>query len=183
MYIGPIAQVVAALSNLVAQQSAGHSGASTTITDGQEISLVIPASMPSYSERLDPQLVALSIEADRWPDWAGYDVGSPNAYTTQLLANLQSMIGMPPAIRVGGETTLLLWSVTKLSIRSRLRRQNSRQSFAACRTGGVSAQHAEFSLPGGQTDLGRSRLVCAVAKLRQPYSLHLGSQSQVYGHR
>jgi len=67
------------------------------------VALLIPSSMPAFAEVLDPRLVAFSIEADRWPDWAGYGVGHPNAFTQQLLANLQARTGLAPAIRIGGE--------------------------------------------------------------------------------
>jgi len=101
MYIVQIAQLVGAL---LGQHIVQKSEVLTGLNDVQSVSLMIPVSMPLYSERLDPQLVALSIEADRWPDWAGYEVHKPNLYTKQLLANLESKIGMPPAIRVGGMT-------------------------------------------------------------------------------
>jgi len=65
--------------------------------------LDIPVKQPLYAEALDPNLIAFSIEADRWPDWAGYEVGEPNAYARQLFDNLQKRTGHPPAVRVGGD--------------------------------------------------------------------------------
>lgn len=64
--------------------------------------LDVPVRKPLYAEPLDPNLIAFSIEADRWPDWAGYEVGQPNTYARQLFDNLQERTGYPPAVRVGG---------------------------------------------------------------------------------
>jgi hypothetical protein len=65
-------------------------------------SIIVPHRQPSFTERIDPRLVAFSIEADRWPAWAGDAVGHRNEFTHQLLKNLHERTGVPAAIRVGG---------------------------------------------------------------------------------
>lgn len=69
--------------------------------------IIVPHHQPSFAERIDPRLVAFSIEADRWPDWAGQKVGQRNNFTHQLLKNLQERTGVPAAIRVGGKSRLV----------------------------------------------------------------------------
>ena len=68
--------------------------------------IVLPPAQPAYAERVDPHLVAFSIEADRWPDWAGHAVGEPNDFAMQVLKNLAERSGEPCAIRVGGELSV-----------------------------------------------------------------------------
>lgn len=67
--------------------------------------LILPTSKPVFSEPLSPNLASFSIEMDRWPQWAGEAVGSPNAYTMQLLANLAVGTGATPSFRVGGASS------------------------------------------------------------------------------
>jgi len=104
MYLSPVYHIFASLSGQLVADTEG-SPVSKGQGSGPDVGLLVPTSLPSYAEHLDPQLVAFSIEADRWPDWAGHKVGEPNPYTQQLLANLQQRIGLPPAIRVGGKST------------------------------------------------------------------------------
>jgi len=104
MYLSPVYYILASLSGQFLADTEG-SPVSKGQGSGHHVALLVPASLPSYAEPLDSQLVAFSIEADRWPDWAGHKVGEPNSYTQQLLANLQQRIGLPPAIRVGGKST------------------------------------------------------------------------------
>lgn len=66
--------------------------------------LILPTSKPVFSEPLSPNLASFSIEMDRWPQWAGEAVGSPNAYTMQLLANLAVGTGATPSFRVGADS-------------------------------------------------------------------------------
>lgn len=69
--------------------------------------LSLPRHMPAFAEKVDSNLVAFSIEADRWPDWAGYEVGKPNEFFVQCLKNLGEKTGSMPSIRVGGERSCL----------------------------------------------------------------------------
>ncbi|KAL2877215.1 hypothetical protein SGCOL_007611 [Colletotrichum sp. CLE4] len=41
---------------------------------------------------------------DRWPDWAGQEVGKPNEYLNQLLSNLGERTGHMPFLRVGANS-------------------------------------------------------------------------------
>lgn len=70
--------------------------------------VLIPQHRPAFAERIDPHLVAFSIEADRWPDWAGHEVGKPNEFTRQVLRNLEERSGVGSAIRVGGMSAFLI---------------------------------------------------------------------------
>ena len=103
MYQGPIRYLLAALAGRFFADQAIEVAPSPSRANENHVALLIPSSMPAFAEVLDPRLVAFSIEADRWPDWAGYEIGHPNAFTQQLLANLQARTGLAPAIRVGGE--------------------------------------------------------------------------------
>lgn len=47
---------------------------------------------------LPPDLCGLSIETDRWPDWAG-NVSQKNDFTYTLLNNLKVKTGIAPPIR------------------------------------------------------------------------------------
>ena len=91
----------------IAQTPPLPSGARTDRAAGRvespsKATIVIPRHQPAFAERIDPHLVAFSIEADRWPDWAGDKVGQANGFTKQALRNLEERSGVPPAIRVGG---------------------------------------------------------------------------------
>jgi hypothetical protein len=58
---------------------------------------------PSCALALPANLCGFSIEADRFPDWAG-NVSSRNNYTFTLLNTLKQKTGVAPRIRVGGGT-------------------------------------------------------------------------------
>lgn len=70
------------------------------------ITLHLPARVPEWAEPLSPHLASLSIEMDRWTDWAGAEIGQPNEYVNQLLRNLGERTGSMPFLRVGGESTV-----------------------------------------------------------------------------
>ncbi|KZT54289.1 glycoside hydrolase family 79 protein [Calocera cornea HHB12733] len=67
------------------------------------VTITIPPSIPSTAKYLYGSLVGMSIEQDRFPDWAG-TLGSPNPYTMSVLQNIVDRYGVPPPIRVGGNT-------------------------------------------------------------------------------
>ena len=71
------------------------------------ITLHLPSRIPEWAEPLSPHLASLSVEMDRWTDWAGAEIGQPNAYVNQLLRNLGERTGAMPFLRVGGESTIL----------------------------------------------------------------------------
>ncbi|KAH8810928.1 glycoside hydrolase family 79 protein [Xylogone sp. PMI_703] len=58
---------------------------------------------PSNAVPLPPDLCGLSVEPDRWPDWAG-NVTHRNEFTYRLLNTLKQKTGVAPRIRVGGGT-------------------------------------------------------------------------------
>ncbi|KAI0763458.1 glycoside hydrolase family 79 protein [Trametes elegans] len=62
----------------------------------------IPTSAPSHSQQLSPTLFSLSIEQDRWPEWAGID--ARNEFTYNALQNYAALTGEPPSIRIGGDS-------------------------------------------------------------------------------
>lgn len=67
------------------------------------ITLHLPDRIPPWAEPLSPHLASLSIEMDRWTDWAGAEIGQPNEYVNQLLRNLGERTGSMPCLRIGGE--------------------------------------------------------------------------------
>ncbi|KAJ5826134.1 hypothetical protein N7474_003272 [Penicillium riverlandense] len=61
------------------------------------------SSRPEVAVPLPQNLCGLSIEPDRWPDWAGNGTHR-NEFTYTLLSNLKEKTGVAPRIRVGGDT-------------------------------------------------------------------------------
>lgn len=74
--------------------------------DAFGITLQLPTRVPAWAEPLSPHLASLSLEMDRWTDWAGAEIGSPNGYANQILRNLGERTGSMPFLRVGGESTV-----------------------------------------------------------------------------
>ncbi|KAL1882170.1 hypothetical protein Daus18300_000655 [Diaporthe australafricana] len=68
------------------------------------ITLQLPTRVPAWAEPLSPHLASLSIEMDRWTDWAGAEIGQPNEYVNQLLRNLGERTGSMPLLRVGANS-------------------------------------------------------------------------------
>ncbi|KAF4963182.1 hypothetical protein FSARC_8760 [Fusarium sarcochroum] len=66
--------------------------------------LQLPTKRPEWAEKLSPHLAAFSLEMDRWTDWAGKEIGKPNAYLNQLLRNLGERTGHMPFLRVGANS-------------------------------------------------------------------------------
>lgn len=86
-----------AAANSAAPLSASSIPSSANVT--------IPRTIPTtnISNTLDPRLLSLSIEQCFFLDWSG-DPKKPNSLTVNLLSNIASRAGVPPAIRVGGNT-------------------------------------------------------------------------------
>ena len=57
---------------------------------------------PGTAPKVPPDLVGLSLEADRLTDWTG--TTSPNEFFINAMANLKGLTGVPPQIRVGGNS-------------------------------------------------------------------------------
>lgn len=66
--------------------------------------LQLPTKRPEWVEKLSPHLAGFSLEMDRWPDWAGKELGKPNVYFNQLLRNLGERTGHMPFLRVGANS-------------------------------------------------------------------------------
>ena len=62
------------------------------------ISLIAPSDAPLVA----PDLVSLSIEQDRWVDWAG--TAEPNQFFYNALDNLVQITNLPPFIRIGADS-------------------------------------------------------------------------------
>ncbi len=67
-------------------------------------SMIIPQYTPCYGKHVNKDLVSFSIEMDRWDNFAGSAVGSPNEYTNQILNNLAALTGQQPSVRVGANS-------------------------------------------------------------------------------
>ncbi|KAJ2919071.1 hypothetical protein MD484_g1349, partial [Candolleomyces efflorescens] len=64
--------------------------------------VTIPIQAPSAATVIAPDHVSLSIEQDRWTDWVGST--SRNEFFYNSLDNLVRLTGVPPRIRIGGQT-------------------------------------------------------------------------------
>ncbi|KAJ3525242.1 hypothetical protein NM208_g11724 [Fusarium decemcellulare] len=69
-----------------------------------DLTLRLPDHRPPWVEKLSPHLAGFSLEMDRWPDWAGQEVGKSNKYFNQLLQNLAERTGHVPFLRVGANS-------------------------------------------------------------------------------
>jgi len=87
------------VSSLLAASAAAR--ISGNVTQG---AIFLPDAQPANAEKLDPQLVGFSIELDRWPDWAGRQVGRPNQFVHSVMRQLTDRSGAPPYFRIGGES-------------------------------------------------------------------------------
>ena len=70
----------------------------------QSLALHLPDRRPEWAQKLSPHLAGFSIEMDRWPDWAGEEIGKPNTFFNQLLLNLGERTGHMPFLRVGANS-------------------------------------------------------------------------------
>ncbi|KZV62776.1 glycoside hydrolase family 79 protein [Peniophora sp. CONT] len=68
----------------------------------QNVSITIPTQSPSSAFSVAQDLVAFSIEQDRWTDWIGTD--TPNTFWLNALENLKQLSGLPTRIRIGANT-------------------------------------------------------------------------------
>ncbi|RYP41363.1 hypothetical protein DL769_011571 [Monosporascus sp. CRB-8-3] len=65
------------------------------------LTLHLPSQRPTWAQKLSPHLAGFSLETDRWPDWAGWEIGKPNEFFNQLLLNFAERTGHMPFLRVG----------------------------------------------------------------------------------
>ena len=66
------------------------------------LDVVIPLLANSNAPKISPSHVSLSIELDRWTDWAGNV--SRNEFFFNTLDNLNQITGKPPSVRIGGNS-------------------------------------------------------------------------------
>jgi hypothetical protein len=72
----------------------------TSLTCALDVSISFRAA--SGVPQISPSHVSLSIELDRWTDWAGNV--SRNTFFFNTLNNLNQITGKPPNVRIGGNT-------------------------------------------------------------------------------
>ncbi|KAJ7603136.1 glycoside hydrolase family 79 protein [Mycena polygramma] len=66
------------------------------------LTVTIPCSPANGAPFISRSLVSLSIEQDRWPEWAG--TTSKNEFFLNTLHNIKSLTGAPPDIRIGANS-------------------------------------------------------------------------------
>jgi hypothetical protein len=66
------------------------------------IEVTIPLTAPSGAASLMGNLVSLSIEQDRWTDWAG--TTEPNTFFNNVLDNFIQITNTPPFVRIGADS-------------------------------------------------------------------------------
>lgn len=66
------------------------------------IEVTIPLVAPPGAASVLGNLVSLSIEQDRWIDWAG--TTKPNAFFNNVLDNLVQITKTPPFLRIGADS-------------------------------------------------------------------------------
>ncbi|KAG2360200.1 glycoside hydrolase family 79 protein [Suillus spraguei] len=66
------------------------------------IEVTIPLTAPSDAASLMGDLVSLSIEQDRWTDWAG--TTEPNTFFNNVLDNFIQITNTPPFVRIGADS-------------------------------------------------------------------------------
>lgn len=82
------------------------------VASGAIIHVTVPATTPVLARIAPKGLIGLSIEMDRWADWAGGSVGNPNVFLNQALNNLANYTGHAVPLRVGGTYPALGTGVT-----------------------------------------------------------------------
>ncbi|TFK95850.1 hypothetical protein BDV98DRAFT_659521 [Pterulicium gracile] len=66
------------------------------------VDVIIPLNTPANAPLLSKSLVSISIEQDRWTDWAG--IKSRNQFFYNTFDNLRALAGSPPHVRVGANS-------------------------------------------------------------------------------
>lgn len=99
--------------------------ASITPFAASAVDVTIPLCAPSSAPSVAPDLVSLSIEQDRWVDWAG--TTGKNQFFYNALDNLVQITRSPPFIRIGADSedhTDFSYSV-EVYLQSSIRRSHS----------------------------------------------------------
>ncbi len=68
----------------------------------QGLPVSVPLTAPSAAVTVKPSLMALSIEQDRWTDWAG--TTAKNGFFFNTLDNLKQRTGVAPPLRIGADS-------------------------------------------------------------------------------
>lgn len=66
------------------------------------VDVIIPLNTPANAPLLSKSLVSISIEQDRWTDWAG--IKSRKQFFYNTFDNLRALAGSPPHVRVGANS-------------------------------------------------------------------------------
>ncbi|TDL23702.1 glycoside hydrolase family 79 protein [Rickenella mellea] len=66
------------------------------------VSVLIALSTPSTAVSIDPTLLCISIEQDRWTEWIG--TNTTNTFFLNTLDNLKQRTGQPPWVRIGADS-------------------------------------------------------------------------------
>ncbi|CAO3674026.1 unnamed protein product [Umbelopsis ramanniana] len=77
--------------------------ASLALVAGQNVSISLPTTQPSNSTLLDQRLCSMSLEFQSLEYYAG-ELGHPNQFTHNVIQNIVQRVGLPPAMRIGGNT-------------------------------------------------------------------------------
>lgn len=77
--------------------------ACTPLSARDATSATVPFSAPASAATLAHSLVSISIEGDRWPDWAG-STSARNQFFYNVLTNLGKLTGRMPNVRVGANS-------------------------------------------------------------------------------
>ncbi|EXJ59619.1 hypothetical protein A1O7_03765 [Cladophialophora yegresii CBS 114405] len=94
--------VLAAVQAVPAPRRAAAVVPLTLTLDNSSINFDV-AQTAEAAQPLDPQLISLSIEFGNAIDFFG-DVGKPNEFSRKLLQNVVDRSGIPPVVRLGGNT-------------------------------------------------------------------------------
>jgi len=72
------------------------------VAQTSSINISVSVTAPTAATQVAPSLIGLSIEQDRWTDWAG--LNNKNQFFFNVLENLKDLSGEPPYIRIGGNS-------------------------------------------------------------------------------
>lgn len=68
----------------------------------ETLTITVASSVPNNAPSVSPALVGLSLEQDRWLDWAGKE--QRNDFFFNTLDNINQLAGEPLAIRIGADS-------------------------------------------------------------------------------
>ncbi|OCT47376.1 hypothetical protein CLCR_03380 [Cladophialophora carrionii] len=100
--LATLSAVLATVQAVPAPRSAGATVPLTLTLDNSSINFDVARTAES-AQPLNPQLISLSIEFGNAIDFFG-DVGKPNEFSRKLLQNVVDRSGVPPVLRIGGNT-------------------------------------------------------------------------------